>query len=328
MTGTGTFLQSEDTDRLIFEDVAPLVQRIVRFRLATSATAQDREDVVSDVLLELFTRVSRRGEPIADIQGYAAVASHHGCDQYLRRRFPLRDRLRNRVRYLLENSAQYALWRDQEGFICALATYKEQPLASLVDPHWVSEVPIPGMNNMSEPALVKAILEYAAAPIRLPVLVDAMAGILNIRDYVASTTDLDIAAPEAASSVSSGDISLLRRLWHEITELPRAQRFALLMNLRNEDGSCALSSFPATGIASIRVLAEVLELPAVRLAELWKSLPISDAAIAEMLSLTRQQVINLRKSARQRLARRLKYESNDGNIRPISPSKKVTAINA
>jgi len=35
-------------------------------------------------------------------------------------------------------------------------------------------------------------------------------------------------------------------------------------------------------------------------------LPLEDAAIAERLGLTRQQVINLRKSARARLARRMR----------------------
>jgi hypothetical protein len=43
-----------------------------------------------------------------------------------------------------------------------------------------------------------------------------------------------------------------------------------------------------------------------RFAELWNDLPLDDARIAELLKLTRQQVINARKSGRERLARRLK----------------------
>jgi len=41
------------------------------------------------------------------------------------------------------------------------------------------------------------------------------------------------------------------------------------------------------------------------LAELWNSLPLDDHAIAARLGITRQQVINLRRAARERLARRL-----------------------
>ena len=40
-------------------------------------------------------------------------------------------------------------------------------------------------------------------------------------------------------------------------------------------------------------------------AEVWKDLPWSDLRIAERLGITRQQVINLRKCARERLARRM-----------------------
>ena len=42
------------------------------------------------------------------------------------------------------------------------------------------------------------------------------------------------------------------------------------------------------------------------LAELWNRLPLEDTGLAEILDVTRQQVINLRKSARERLARRMR----------------------
>jgi len=61
-----------------------------------------------------------------------------------------------------------------------------------------------------------------------------------------------------------------------------------------------------TGVASLRVVAEALEMSAPALAGIWNDLPLDDAAIAGRLGLTRQQVINLRKSARERLARRMK----------------------
>ena len=51
------------------------------------------------------------------------------------------------------------------------------------------------------------------------------------------------------------------------------------------------------------LLKAFLEMPAEEFVEVWKRLPLSDIEIAEMLGLTRQQVINLRKCARERLAR-------------------------
>ena len=98
----------------------------------------------------------------------------------------------------------------------------------------------------------------------------------------------------------------LQRLWEELTQLPVNQRAALLLNLKDASGFGCITLFPATGIATIRQLATALELTAERLAELWNDLPIEDSRIAELLGLTRQQVINARKSGRERLARRLK----------------------
>jgi hypothetical protein len=97
----------------------------------------------------------------------------------------------------------------------------------------------------------------------------------------------------------------LQRLWGEILELPARQRAALLLNLRDADGNGMLALFPLTGVATMRDIATALEMPARELAELWSRLPIEDARIAERLGVTRQQVINLRKSARERLSRRV-----------------------
>jgi hypothetical protein len=56
----------------------------------------------------------------------------------------------------------------------------------------------------------------------------------------------------------------------------------------------------------VRQLADVLQISVESFAEVWNDLPLEDAKIAELLGLTRQQVINARKSGRERLARRLK----------------------
>jgi hypothetical protein len=98
----------------------------------------------------------------------------------------------------------------------------------------------------------------------------------------------------------------LQRLWEELQELPFNQRAALLLNLRNAEGRGCVSLFPATGISTLRQLAQALEMKAESFAELWNELPLEDARIAELLGLTRQQVINARKSGRERLTRRLK----------------------
>src|SRR5262245_8405083 len=91
----------------------------------------------------------------------------------------------------------------------------------------------------------------------------------------------------------------LQRLWEEVRQLPRQQRVALLLNLRDTEGRSCIALFPALGIATLRELAEALEMSAEGLAEIWNETPLEDLKIAELLRLTRQQVINARKSARE-----------------------------
>jgi hypothetical protein len=79
----------------------------------------------------------------------------------------------------------------------------------------------------------------------------------------------------------------------------------LLLNLRDHEGGNALTLFVLLGIAGIDRLAAAVGMSANELAEIWSELPLGDAAIAARLGVTRQQVINLRKSARERLRRRL-----------------------
>jgi len=98
----------------------------------------------------------------------------------------------------------------------------------------------------------------------------------------------------------------LRRAWDEIRELPLRQRTALLLNLKEEQGRGCIALLPLMGIATMTQIADVLEMPRAQLAELWHQLPLDDASIAARLQLTRQQVINLRKSARERLVRRMR----------------------
>ena len=91
-------------------------------------------------------------------------------------------------------------------------------------------------------------------------------------------------------------------LWSEICQLPPRQRTALLLNL----GYDAVAFLPVLNIATIPEIATVLAMPTEELLQLWNGLPLDDESIANQLGATRQQIINLRKAARERLAHRMK----------------------
>ena len=122
----------------------------------------------------------------------------------------------------------------------------------------------------------------------------------------------------------------LEKLWAEIEQLPPLQRIAFLLNFTAGEG--ALEIFWLHGVANVRRIGTVVQLsdeqflrvwndPALdesvklqaaklksydeKFALLWRYLPLSDLTIARLIGTERQKVINLRKAAGDRLARRL-----------------------
>jgi hypothetical protein len=160
---------------------------------------------------------------------------------------------------------------------------------------------------------IAAIFNHVRHPIEFDELVSAVAALLGISDQplesLAEDEDAvasvgDSAEPDPAWRIEKR--MFLQRLWEELEQLPRNQRTALLLNLKETSGFGCITLFPATGIASVRQLAAAVEMTPESFAELWNDLPLEDAKIAELLGLTRQQVINARKSGRERLTRRLR----------------------
>jgi len=94
----------------------------------------------------------------------------------------------------------------------------------------------------------------------------------------------------------------LKRLWSGVLELPLKHRKALLLNLRDRDGGL-IWALPISGVAKLADIAAALGMRPDELAEIWPTLPWDDLRIAEHLGLQRQQVINLRQSARAKLVR-------------------------
>lgn len=62
-----------------------------------------------------------------------------------------------------------------------------------------------------------------------------------------------------------------------------------------------IREFELRGVASLRQLAALLSFSPEQFAAIWPELPQDDATIAQRLQLQRQQVINLRRVARDRL---------------------------
>jgi DNA-directed RNA polymerase specialized sigma24 family protein len=312
---------------LLFDHAEPLVRGVLQRRLRGAAGAQDHEDLTGEVILELLVRLRRDrlsagACPIESFRAYVTTAAHHACDGFFRRRRPQRHHLKNRIRYVLRQDPRFAIWTDANGTTaCGWARWEGQPAGDFS----VSNVPA-GLSDPLELAL-EAIFEDAGAPVELDDAAGFLAAAWGIREARAPLESIGGHAGDTADPASSLDNRRrLERLWAGIVMLPLPQRLALLLHLRDDRGGPALALLPASGVASIPRVAEALEMPVAELAELWNRLPLGDAEIAPRLRLNRQQVINLRSAARQRLARSdewlggAKRREERGNVPRNQPS--------
>ncbi len=274
-------------ERLLCEYARPVIQRIVSSKVRGPAS----EDVQHNVLVDLIARlhhVKRSGAStcIGDFSAYSAVAAYHGCRQHYRQSFPERHRLASRARYVLLRHPRFALWKTSGGtWICGHREEGHGPLE----------------NTITRPAAhktslrIEAILTEESLPLPFETLLERLghhdSGAQNISHPVTAETRLI-------------QREWIRELWSEIDRLPLPQRTSLLLSMRDDDGGSGLILFPMLGVASLRQIAVRLAMPAEDLARLWGCLPLNDQRIGEHLRVDRQRVINLRKSARERLERR------------------------
>ncbi len=322
-----TATTDEQADEVLSQVIAvhaePVIKGVIRFKLRFNSHQEmqraEANDIQQDVVLQLVSQLQRfrklpAAHPITDVRGMAAIIAHRTCARWMRRQFPERHALKNRLHYLLARQRGFALWDDAGGKLLAgFAVWQQQKTASgKRNLSNLENLPAQVRKARGLPETVSSIFNYVDGPIEFDELVSAVAAIQGISDQpLESLADDEETGFEPATSDPDPAWRIekkmfLQRLWEELKQLPMNQRAALLLNLKDASGFGCITLFPATGIATIRQLAAALELTAERLAELWNDLPIEDARIAELLGLTRQQVINARKSGRERLARRLK----------------------
>jgi DNA-directed RNA polymerase specialized sigma24 family protein len=317
--------------RLIAVHVEAVVKGIIRYKLhfrSQHATERaEADDIHQEVLMQLLAELRQlrhqpEAYPIADVRGLAATIAHRACSRWMRRRFPERHAFKNRLHYLLTRQAGLAVWQNESGTrMAGFVLWRQETKAATAerlrqlseDERMLAHIRSIKTGKQHElGGALAAIFNFIGSPVEFDELVNALAAVLQIRDQPLEST---VQIEETIGLAAAGEVdtawqvekrTFLQRLWEEIRELPLNQRVALLLNLKDASGGGCIALFPATGVATIRQLAEVLDMTAEEFAALWKELPLEDARIAQILRLTRQQVINARKSARERLTRRLR----------------------
>lgn len=307
-------------ESILQQHAEPLIRQIVRSKLYTQGMlpTADVEDVCSEAIVSLISTLQRlrespTPEPIAEMNAFVASIAYRACSDHARRRYPEFHRLRNRLRYVLQTERDLALWRADTGdWLCGLRRWQPAGTGIGLSPANADAGQLAGQlrdSHDEDPvSLLPAIFRLVGAPMPFDDLVRVVADCWEVTDSSHGPVDAESLAMADRTPLPDASMERnqwLQNLWKEILELPPKQRAALLLNLRDESGACATSVFVASGAAGLDQIAAALDIPPEEFAELWRAMPLDDLQIAGRLEVTRQQVINLRKCAKERLARRL-----------------------
>ena len=300
---------ASDIERLIAE-IRPVTRRILS-RYRRVVPPEDIEDIAATVdlhLLEKLRNASVSDDAIESLHHYAAKLTYNAINDHLRERYPRRARLKTLLRRAVLRESRLAMWPTPRGMACGLREWSRTERVAEIVPQ------VDRRLEVREEDPTGAVLEVLGATGR-PVLFDDLVGV------IADLWDIaDSAAPSIdPNELRSRDQTAIERLalreevvllWNEIRQLRPMQRKALLLGLRYGGTTDIVATLTLSGLATFEEIAATLELSSGELAAIWNALPLDDLQIAAILHVTRQQVINLRKSARERLARRFRGRTN------------------
>lgn len=317
---------------LMRDRVEPAIRQVLQRRLRLSpgrsgsqSPEQNLEDILADARLNVLRSLRQLKEQpqqaIHNFEGYVRAIAGQAWDQQLRRMFPQRWRLKNQLRYLLSHHPDFSLWKTADGeLVAGISAWKGREAEARAVPQDTS-VRLAGRKGTDRLVqLLHQAFQESGAPLEIDSLVNVMEKWLGIPD---TGTLEDQGNPELLDRLPDDRDTthqriehriFLRRLWNEIILLPERQRMAILLGLRDASGYPLAPLLPLLDVASTADIAVSLNLSLQEFTTIWNQLPMDDRAIARYLHLTPQQVINLRKCARQRLGRRMKMWVGQGNI--------------
>src|SRR5215217_2086064 len=126
--------------QLITGHAEPVIKGVIRFKLRFNSHQEtqraEADDLHQDVVLQLVMQLQRfrklpATHPITDVRGMAAIIAHRTCARWMRRQFPERHALKNRLHYLLTRQRGFAIWGDDNGKpLAGFSAWQQQKTAA------------------------------------------------------------------------------------------------------------------------------------------------------------------------------------------------------
>ena len=271
----------------------------------------DALDVYQDVLIRVWERI---GDPVAgrpdvsDLKGFATTVANNLWSDYLRQRHPRRASLKNRLRYFLSHSPEYALWESADRTLsCGRRSWQRgAKLAGRAhidslrqDSTWLpaQAKPVERYSVADWNRYLSALLTRLGGPLSFEHLVSLTVQMLQVReDRVESIdaredddgTTAELADPSLRTPDANAELrGSIIRLWAAVKRLRADYRCAYLLNIPGPGKSRGdIEVFVELGVATVSEIGSVLGLSDSQYTLAWEVLPLSDEERARIPSLT------------------------------------------
>ncbi len=331
------FLQARsqrEEEQVLFEivrSVLPTIRKAISRELARwqwallqdgSVHPEDPNDICAEAIARLIGQMRalrEQGNParIQNILHYAAGIAQNTVHTVMRRNHPAFRILYDRIMYVLYGRYRnygFAVWNGPlpgERVVGLRTWYGRPPEESDRYGEWRSHpdrLAARWAMFPDPPTIARFfthLFEWLNHPIRLTDLLSGCARIWApqiVASGAPSWSVQDLPDVEQESGRKMDYIKFFQDVIREIRSLPLRQRRALLWHWSGTDW-CIIAAYAGCGLLEF---ADILEVEEEELYRIYPHLPLPDRVIAERLGVTQQQVINLRKSALERLRRRLR----------------------
>jgi DNA-directed RNA polymerase specialized sigma24 family protein len=286
----------------------------------------EADEMATEVVVSVIRALRKSRIPgesrIKDCTGYARIVATNAFNNYVRAKRPALYRYKDRVLYVLDCRAGpklFARWQQDAGWLGGLFRWRgsrfratEQYVLFLQDRHEFCRSALGDHDaaHIPLPELMARFFPWVGTPVEVGDLTLHLAALQCVEDTTTVSLQglmadagyedrLPATGPDPAREVLEGlsQKSFRQRLWEEISELPPLQRAALLLGMERDEVLLA-----SGGVGALQT---ALSLDDNGLLAVWNALPLADGTIAQRIAVTTKQVSNLRKCARERLARRM-----------------------
>jgi len=279
---------------------------------------QDAEDLYQDTMARIVQRLAelRAGATpeIENFRQYVGRVSTNLCIDFLRAKSPVRAHLKDSLRDLLKRHKGLASWEEKGEILCGLSiwssstgttAFNEASLAEITAQEFAtSRFKESDLQPIPLSKLVIEMLSWIGQPVHLEGLVKLLTALLQIREPEYESVDdrdMNLADDSRLGDSELRAVELLKRLWQALHLLPQEQRAVFILGFEDDAGQDLFTALLVAHVASLKEIAEVMELTIPEVILLRLEMPMDTTGIAARLKTSRTNISKWRFRALRRL---------------------------